>query len=175
MLPPMKRIAVLVVVLLSFLVSPVRAQDSADDQYVIVYGLIEQADSLQDSGNSVQALAAYVQAQGELEKFAKIYPDWNPNIIKYRKSYLAEKIADLTPQVPAMPATNAPAVANAPAPAPAAMAPATNAVLQAQVGNLQAQMQNLQAQIQNLQADNTTLAAKLKEALAAQPAVIDAR
>ena len=175
MLPPMKRIAVLVVVLLSFPLSPARAQESADDRYVIVYGLIEQADSLQDSGSPVQALAAYVQAQAELEKFSKINPDWNTNIIKYRKSYLAEKIADLTPRVPAAPATNAPPVANPPAPAPAAMAPATNAVLQGQVGDLQAQLQNLQAQIQNLQADNTTLAAKLKEALAAQPAVIDAR
>ena len=53
-----------------------------------------------------QALDQYIEAQGELQKFQKIYPDWNPKIVSFRLKYLAEKIAEVTAQLP--PATNAP-------------------------------------------------------------------
>jgi tetratricopeptide (TPR) repeat protein len=101
------------------------------------------------------ALAKYVQAQSELQRFQKIYPEWNPKIIEFRLSYVADKISDLTPQVNlavAVP-TNT---------------PSSNAEWESQLGTLR-------QQVQALRADNTTLQVKLKEALSEQPAVIDSR
>ncbi len=104
--------------------------------------------------------------QGELQKFQKIYPDWNPRIVSFRLNYLAEKIAEVTAKLPVAPPSGAPPPAS---PAPGAAPPSTsNADLEAQLGALHEQMQKLQA-------DNTTLQAKLQEALAAQPAAIDSR
>ena len=55
--------------------------------------------------------------------------------------------------------------------------PATNAVPAPAVATAQsdAELAALRGQLQHLQADNTTLTAKLKEALAVQPAAIDSR
>jgi len=80
-------------------------------------------------------------------------------------SYVAGKIAGLKAQLPEpkapAPAVAAPvaAVPNAPPSGPAAPAMADD----------------LRGQVQALQAANTTLQAKLKEALAAQPATADSR
>ncbi|MGA3284396.1 MAG: tetratricopeptide repeat protein [Verrucomicrobiota bacterium] len=163
----MKRFAALAVLLLMVMLSPARAQQGADDQYLIIYSLMQQADSLNSAGHSSEALAGFVEAQGELQKFQKAYPDWNPKIVNFRLNYLAEKIAELTPQIPA---TNAPppVASTPPAPPPAAVPPATGA-------DFEARLKALQAQVQSLQADNTTLEARLKEALATQPAMVDPR
>src|SRR5471032_2945549 len=96
----MKRLAAFAILFLAFLWSPARAQNSADDQYVVIYSYLQQADSLYGSGQARDALKEFAEAQGELRKFQKVYPDWNPNIINYRLNYLAEKITELTPQVP---------------------------------------------------------------------------
>ena len=151
----MKHFAVLAFLLLAVLVSPARAQQAADDRYLAVYGLIEQADGMGAPEQASAALAKYVQAQSELQRFKKIYPEWNPKIIEFRLSYVAEKISDLTPQVNlavAVP-TNT---------------PSSNAEWESQLGTLR-------QQVQALRADNTTLQVKLKEALSEQPAVIDSR
>jgi tetratricopeptide (TPR) repeat protein len=155
----MKHLAVFAILFLTFLLPHARAQDSADDQYVIIYGYIQQADSLYSSNQPREAMKEYVEAQGELQKFQKIYPDWNPNIVNYRLNYLAEKITELTPQVPVVPPS----------------APATNAAPPAASAEFQAQLSDLQAQVQSLSANNATLEAKLKEALAAQPTMVDSR
>ncbi len=112
-----KRFATLAVLFLMLMLSPARAQEGADNQYLIIYSLIQQADSLNSAGHSSEALAGFIEAQGELRKFQKVYPDWSPKIVNFRLDYLAEKIAELTPQVPA---TNAPPPA---APPPAASTP----------------------------------------------------
>jgi cytochrome c-type biogenesis protein CcmH/NrfG len=157
----MKRLAALAILLLTFSLSPVRAQNSADDQYVVIYSYIQQADSYYGSGQPRDALKAYAEAQGELQKFQKVYPDWNPNIVNYRLNYLSEKITELTPQVPVP---------------PSAPPPVTNAIpSSAASADFQAQLGALQAQVQNLSANNTTLEAKLKEALSAQPTMVDSR
>ena len=141
-----------------------RAQNGGpDDQYVIIYSLIQQADSSENAGQARQALSQYVAVQAELKRFGQIYPDWNPRIVNFRLDYLAEKIAEVTQQLPVL--TNAPAVA----------ASATNAPPTAAVADLQAQLGALHEQMQKMQADNTTLQSKLKEALGAQPATIDSR
>ncbi len=181
----MKRIAALAVLLLMVMRPPAHAQEGADDQYLIIYSLMQQADSSSSAGRSSEALAGFVEAQSELLKFQKVYPDWNPKIVSFRLSYLAEKIAELTPQIPA---TNGPAptTSTPPAPTPAppaptpvppapAPAPSTPAVPPATGADFEARLKALQAQLQSLQADNTTLEARLKEALTAQPTMVDPR
>jgi tetratricopeptide (TPR) repeat protein len=163
----MKHLAGCVFFLLAFALSPACAQSTADDQYVIIYSLMQQADSFASSGQPNRALAEYVDVQGELQKLHDIYPDWNPKIINFRLNYLAEKIAEVTAQIPV---TNAPPQT--------VIATNSSPVVSATTfsdANLTAQLNSLSAQVQSLQADNTTLEAKLKEALEAQPAVIDSR
>jgi tetratricopeptide (TPR) repeat protein len=158
----MKFFAALVIILLAAGLSSARAQQGADDQYLTLYGLMQQADGLAASGQPRRALDQYVEVQGELQKFQKIFPDWNPTIVKFRLKYLAGKITDLTAQVPATP-TNSPPVITT-----------TNPIPANSTANSDAELANLRAQFQNLQANNTLLEAKLKEALAAQPAMVDA-
>ena len=165
----MKRLAALIVLFLVLMRSPARAQQGADDEYLVIYSQIQQADSLSSAGRPREALADFVEAQGELQKFQRVYPDWNPKIVDFRLSYLADKIAELTPQIPA---TNPPAATGQPASLPAASTPA---VPPATGADFEARLQALQAQVQNLQANNTTLEIRLKEALAAQPAMVDPR
>jgi len=145
-----------------------RAQSSGpDDQYIILYSLMQRADNLESSGQPRQALDQYVQVQAELQQFARIYPDWNPRIVNFRLNYLAEKIAEVTQKLPV---TNlVPETAVAPAAPGVATAPGPL------VTDLQAQIAALHNQIQKMQTDNSTLQSKLKEALGVQPAAIDAR
>ena len=157
----MKFFAAVAITLLLALPS-VRAQDNPDDQYVIIYTLIQQGDSYEDSGQRDKALADYQEAQNELQKFKTVYGDWNPRIVDFRLNYLSQKIAALTPP-PETPTNAAPATQNiavVPVPAPGA--------------NAQSQVDALNAQIRQLQADNDTLQAKLKEALGVQPATVSA-
>jgi len=177
-----KRFAALAILFLTFMLSPARAQEGADDQYLIIYSLMQQADSLSRGGHPSEALAGFVEAQGELQKFQKAYPDWNPKIVNFRLNYLAEKIAELTPQVPAIPPGGAPQIPATNAPTPVISTPtspppaaSTPAVPPATGADFEARLQALQAEVQNLQTDNTTLEARLKEALAAQPAMVDPR
>ncbi len=125
----MKFFAALMIILLAAGLSPALAQQDEDDQYLIIYSLIQQADGLAAAGQPQRALAQYAEVQNELQKFQKIYPDWNPKIVNFRLKYLAEKIADVTaelpptnPPPPTVAATN---VVPAPPVAPAQPGPAT--------------------------------------------------
>jgi tetratricopeptide (TPR) repeat protein len=161
----MKRLVALLILILAAWLPQARAQQGPDDQYIIIYSLMQQADLLDNSGQARQALAQYVQVQGELQKFQKIYPDWNPRIVNFRLNYLAGKIAEVTAKLPVIPQSGTPP----PAPPPPGAASSTAAA------DLEAQFGALHEQVQKLQADNTTLQARLQEALAAQPAAIDSR
>src|SRR5271166_1603986 len=97
----MKQIFALVILLLAAGLTPALAQADADDQYLMIYSLLQQADNLADSGQPQRALAQYAEVQTELQKFQKVFPDWNPNIVNFRLKYLAGKIADVTASVPA--------------------------------------------------------------------------
>jgi tetratricopeptide (TPR) repeat protein len=158
----MKFSMIVAIFLLALALSSARAQATADDQYIVIYSLMQQADGLANAGQPRQALSEFVEVQSELQKFQKIYPDWNPNIVSFRMSYLTEKIAGLTAQIPA---TNSPP-------------PMTISPIAAPAGassNFTGELNSLRDRLQSLQADNTTLAAKLKEALSAQPTAIDSR
>jgi Tfp pilus assembly protein PilF len=162
----MKRFAAMVFLALAVVLPRAHAQEGPDDQYVVIYSLMQRADSLVQTGQPQQALAQYAEVQGDLQKFQKLFPDWSPKIVSFRLNYLAEKIAGLTAQFPA---TNAPIQMTTTSNAIAPTITAGNAA------DLESQLDALRAQEQSLQADNTTLQAKLKEALAAQPAMIDSR
>jgi hypothetical protein len=120
-----KRFAALAVLLLMVMLLPARAQPNADDQYLVIYSLIQQADLLNNAGRSGEARARFVEAQNELRKFQKVFPDWNPKIVNFRLDYLAVKIAELSPAVPAVaPGGTPPIPAIPPGGAPPPVAPA---------------------------------------------------
>jgi Tfp pilus assembly protein PilF len=148
----MKSLAATMLILFALIFS-VRAQQDPDEKFVAIYGTIQQGDTQAASGEARNALASYLDAQTQLQRFQKIYPQWNPSIIDYRINYLSDKIAML--QGGPTPAQNV----------------STNST---EAARAQAAQENFQAELQAAQNENMTLQAKLKEALAAQPATIDA-
>ena len=81
--------------------------ETADDQYLRLYGIIEQGDALQAKGQGDQALAKYREAQAALQGFERDHRDWNPKLVGYRSKYLADKVAALSAPPPAPATTNA--------------------------------------------------------------------
>ncbi|HEV2694213.1 MAG TPA: tetratricopeptide repeat protein [Verrucomicrobiae bacterium] len=142
------------------LLNVAQAQQDADARYVSIYTIIQQADNLADGGQPRDALVAYTEAQGRLEKFQKLFPTWDPGIVSYRLDDLNKKITTLQAQTSAAKVVEPAAVATSTTPA----AP----------DPLQAQVNEIQAQLQSAQTENRELQAKLKEALATQPAAVDA-
>ncbi|HUC86213.1 MAG TPA: tetratricopeptide repeat protein [Candidatus Acidoferrales bacterium] len=143
--------------LLISLLPAARAQQDADEKYIAIYGAVQQAESLAETGDPKEALSSLTDAQTQLQKFQKIYPDWNPDIISYRLDDLAQKIAAVNAKLAA-----------------AAVPPAeTGAESPASPPQLSPQEQSLRVQLQAAQVENQTLQAKLKEALSSQPAAID--
>jgi tetratricopeptide (TPR) repeat protein len=143
-----------------------RAQQTADDKYVGIYTLIEQANAIAEKGNSAEAAEALADAQGQLLRFQKNFPEWNPEIVNFRLNQIAEKIAALK---------NLPTHAVA-RELPAVSAPATNAPVSADASlQLPTETDNLRTRLQSAQIVNELLQAKLKEALSVQPAAADPR
>ena len=163
----MKRYVILVLFFLGAGFSTALGQSEADDQYVFIYSALQQADTLAGSGRPQQALKQYTDVQGDLLKFQKAFPAWYPKIMAFRLSYVAGKIAELAPQLPfPSPApvmvSRSVAPGTSPSPAPASLpAPAS--------------VEDVRGQLADLEEVNRSLQAKLREALAAQPAAIDAR
>ena len=160
----MKRIAALLSLIFVAGILCARAQQTADSQYVNLCGLIQQADGLANSGNLRGALAEYTSVQTQLQQFQHGFPEWNPRIITFRLKYLAEKINDLNAQLkpaatPPLPAPKNDAATGGPVIAPAADS---------------GEAATLRGQLEAAQWENTTLLAKLKEALKVQPTPVDA-
>jgi tetratricopeptide (TPR) repeat protein len=175
-MPAMKHLYLVLLLLAALL----QAQaDGPDDQYVRIYNLIQQADTLENTGQTSQALDKYQDAQAGLQRFRTNYPEWNAKVVQFRLSYLATRIANLSAKVP-LPSAAAPAPATpaAPVPAPAAPAPAKTETPvvsppKPPPAEFELQLNALREQTRQLQADKGLLEAKLKEALAAQPAATD--
>ena len=154
----MKFLLVLATVILG-LGSSAWAQQEADEKYLNIYSLIQTADALAAAGEPRDAVAGFTDAQGQLDRFKKTYPTWNPDIIAYRLNDLAQKISTLKGSS-ALKAVEKPVV--------------TEVVTNDATAEVKAQLTELQAQLQAAQTENGSLQAKLKEALAAQPAAISA-
>ena len=67
--------------------------DGPDDDYLNIYGIIEQADALNASGKTSQAHAKYTEAARALMQFQRDNPTWNTRTVSYRLTYLTEKAA----------------------------------------------------------------------------------
>jgi len=106
----MKRLLAIVVLLL-VVVPGVRADGGPDDQYIDIYNLIQEGDSL-SAGQPAQAQAKYMEAQTALRRFQKIYPGWNDRVVNFRLNYLASKITIVSARMPG--ASKAPPSAPAP-------------------------------------------------------------
>lgn len=117
----MKRLFAIVALLL--VVLPCVFADGPDDQYVQIYNLIQEGDSL-GANQSPQALAKYNEAQTALRRFQKVYPGWNERVVNFRLNYLASKITILSANTVGV--TNAPVAVKPPAPAPAPTVTVTN-------------------------------------------------
>ena len=163
----MKRFSVIVALLLAL--SGARAE-GPDDQYIRIYTLIQEADKLNSGGQPSEALPKYLEAQTDLQRFQAGYPDWNVKVIKFRLSYVAEKIAAVAARVPAP----TPASTGAKPAAPPKAGPGLPAQ-PAAPSDWEIQVSALKEQARQLQADKAILEAKLKEALAIQPAALDPR
>ena len=156
----MKRLLALVVLVLAVCVWQARAQ-GLDEQYVRIYNLIQAADASNAAGERTQALAAYLEAQTALQKLQQLNPGWNEKVVKYRLNYLATKIGDMTTKKTTA-AQPTPVTPGQPAKTPVS-------------AEAQRELTALQDEVRRLQADRAVLEAKLKEALATQPAAIDPR
>ncbi len=164
----MKRLAGFAVLFAALSLSPMaRAQGNPDDQYLIIYAMMQQADAFDNSGESRRAFEGYTGAQNDLQKFQRVFPDWNPRIVNFRLNYLAEKIAEVTAKLPS---TNAPPPTAAVPAKPGAPVAGTTTI--AATAELESQLSALHEQLKRLQGDNETLQSKLKEALATQPAAV---
>jgi hypothetical protein len=148
----MKWFSVIAVLLLAL--SGARAE-GPDDQYIRIYNLIQEGDKLNSGAQPSEALPKYLEAQTALQQFQKGYPDWNAKVISFRLNYVAAKIGALS--------------AHAPAPAP------TQRAQPAPPSDWEAQLNALKEQVRQMQTDKAVLEAKLKEALAVQPAALDPR
>jgi hypothetical protein len=127
-----------------------------DEEYVELYGTIQEADKFNAAGQTRAAVTKYLEAQVGLKNLQTAFPDWNPKIVQYRIQYIGSRLEPLTQK----PAT---AVAGAPAPAKSPGQSLTN------------QLQSQQEDITRLANQNALLEAKLREALTVQPASSDPR
>src|SRR5436190_14923820 len=127
--------------------SAILRAEGPDDEYLEIYNLILQADTLTEHGRSEAARQKYSEAQTGLNRVRKTYPGWNEEVVQFRMNYVMQKLR------PAGIAENrAPASAEVPE-----------------------RIKLLLEQNRQLTAENELLLAKLKEALAAQPAAVDPR
>ncbi|HSU57230.1 MAG TPA: tetratricopeptide repeat protein [Candidatus Dormibacteraeota bacterium] len=144
--------------------------DGTDDMYVRIYNLIQEADLLSGNNQANDALAKYLDAQTNLQRFQRLYPDWNVKVVSFRLSYIASRIAALS-TVAAVPSVR-PQTTEKPitAPVPPTVAPARTVP-----PDWEDRVSGLQNQVRQLQADKIVLEAKLKESLSVQPASLDPR
>jgi len=144
-----------VALLLFGLLLPTRAQSQADDKYIAIYNLIQQADALNRAGQTSDALAVFTDAQEQLLHLQKQFPGWSPNVVSYR-------LDDLTQKITALKVRGSASKTIIPAAAPredSVKTPVSDTLL---------------AQLQAAQAENEILQAKLRESLAVHPALVNA-
>jgi tetratricopeptide (TPR) repeat protein len=128
-----------------------------EEEYVQIYNRIQDADRLAQNQRPDQARTTYLEAQTRLGELSREYPDWNPNIIRFRLGYISRKLSALSTAEP-------PATAVTPQPAFDMVAP---------VGDPERQIAELQGRVRQLERDKSDLSARLREALGARPAAVD--
>ncbi len=97
-------------VFLACLLTFTTAWAGAEDDYLRIYAIIDDADGLSAKGKADLAQSKYAEAHKELIAFKKANPAWNKSTVAYRINYVAEKLAPkaevVKPEAPAI--TSAP-------------------------------------------------------------------
>ena len=140
-----------------------------EDQYIAIYYLIQQGDAAQTEGKNAEAAARYADAQDALQKLQRAYPTWQTNVVSFRLGYLAKRLATPGLNPPVVQPQPAPVIPQPVAPVVPAPKPAIPTANVERPGEVNA----LQSQVQQLQVNNSTLEAKLREALSARPTATD--
>jgi len=144
----------------------VRGATSPEDRYVVIYNVIQEAETLNEAGSATGALAKYQEAQAALENFQTEFPDWNQRIVSFRLDYLTTKITPLAARVGTVPPPRIGAPVAVPTPIPAPQPLVSSDVTK--------QLRALQEQVRQAQTEKAQLEARLKETPAAQAPAIDA-
>jgi tetratricopeptide (TPR) repeat protein len=127
-----------------------------DDIYLDAYRLIQEGDQYSGAGQIELARQRYADAEANLKKIQTSYPQYNRNAVEFRLEYIRERTKTL------------------PSAQPEGVQPgAQKAVRPAAPGSPAEQVKELNGRVAQLEADNAMLQAKLKEALAPQPASLD--
>src|SRR5688572_9458060 len=124
------------------------AQNAPNDLYLSAYGLIQEAESLSETGRNQLAREKFSEAQTTLKRLQSLHPTFNKNAVEFRLEYVEHKLKAL-PAEPTQPAEAKPQVIDPNDP------------------------KALQQRIAQLESSNSMLQAKLQEALAARPAEVD--
>jgi hypothetical protein len=95
-----------VAILVLLFASHTALAESIADQYLRIYGMVEEADALQAKGDTAKALPKYQEVRAALILFQRDNRDWNPKLVAYRLNYLAQKVAALSAPPPGPAATN---------------------------------------------------------------------
>lgn len=143
-----------------------------DDQFIVAYNLIQQADKTRDAR---EASLLYTEAQKTLRALQRSSPSWNDRVVTYRIRYCSEKLNGLKDAVAAAPPQGSDAATNAVAAKTGAGARPVLPEPGAPSSEVLEQFNGLNARIQQLAAEKQGLESKLREALAAQPAPVDPR
>jgi hypothetical protein len=94
----------LVFVLVGLMAAFSTMAEDRDGEFLRIYGLIQDADTLDQNGQTAPALAKYRTAQAALQKFRVANPDWNTKVAAFRANYLTGKVAALTEKLTPKPA-----------------------------------------------------------------------
>ncbi|MST00131.1 MAG: hypothetical protein EXS29_02310 [Pedosphaera sp.] len=89
----MKRGVILAILCLA-LGEPLRAE-TAGDQFLQIYKLIEQADILREANQPQPALDRYRQADAALRRLKQSFPGWNDDLVVFRLRHVADQIGPL--------------------------------------------------------------------------------
>jgi hypothetical protein len=80
--------------------------DDPEGQYLHLFDLIQQGDTLKKNGQIDNAMAKYREAQVGLSKLQRTNPDRHAKMVAYRLNYVSAQIATLAPQASNPGATN---------------------------------------------------------------------
>jgi tetratricopeptide (TPR) repeat protein len=173
----MRRLFVAIAVVLLALTPSLLAADGPDGKYLQAYRLIQEADHYSAAGQLELAAQKYLEAQGELKNIEASHPNWNQKLIQFRLRYVNRKIGAPGPDpAPLLPPRSAPAKPPVVPPQPqTAEPPPIPAPPEVEADDRDSRIHELTEHVRRLESNQATLEAKLQEALAAQPAVIDSR
>jgi hypothetical protein len=83
--------------ILALLLGSWRARaDGTEEEYLHIYGLIQEADDLNTSGKIVPAKTKYEEVYNALRNFQLEHPGWDATLLRYRLNYVVDQITALS-------------------------------------------------------------------------------